>query len=355
MGAAMDLRHKYLSKDKDRHGNDRYYVRKPGRPKVRIKGEPGSPEFMAAYHAALEAPTEKPASVDKGSFRTLCIAYFSSPIFAKLDESTRTWRRRELETVCRKHGHKPVERMESKHVRRIRDEVAEMPGAANNRLKAIKALFAWGIEEEIEGVKGNPARDVKLISYKSKGHHSWTIEEVEAFEARHPLGTRAHLAMALLLHTGGRREDAVRLGPQHVRNGRVVFTQAKNEHRTPIEIDIPLHPDLAAVIAATPLRGLKTFLVTDYGKAFSPAGFGNRFRIWCDEAGLPHCSAHGLRKALAVRLAERGASSQEIMAWTGHVTLEEAERYTRAANRRRLADSGLKKLQEGAARERNGD
>ena len=129
----------------------------------------------------------------------------------------------------------------------------------------------------------------------------------------------------------------------HVRNGRVRFTQAKNEHRNPVEIDIPAHPDLLATIAATPSKHL-TFLITDYGKPFTPAGFGNAMRDWCDQANLHHCSAHGLRKACATVLAEAGATTHEIAAVTGHQSLEEIERYTRAAERKRLADQAMKKF-----------
>ena len=91
--------------------------------------------------------------------------------------------------------------------------------------------------------------------------------------------------MAAPLYTGCRREDAVRLGSQHVRNGRIKFRQAKNEHRNPIDIDIPLHSELEASIAATP-SGHLTFLITEFGRPFTPAGFGNWFRARCDEAGL---------------------------------------------------------------------
>jgi integrase len=149
--------------------------------------------------------------------------------------------------------------------------------------------------------------------------------------------------MALMLSTAGRREDAVRLGPQHVKNGRIRFTQAKNEHRAPVMVDLPLHPDLEAAIRSTP-AGHLAFLVTEFGKPFSAAGFGGKFRAWCDEAGLPHCSAHGLRKAAATRLADAGATSHEIKAVTGHKSLEEVERYTRAVDSSALADSGFAKL-----------
>ena len=149
--------------------------------------------------------------------------------------------------------------------------------------------------------------------------------------------------MALLLYTACRREDAARLGPQHLRDGRIRYRQAKNEHRSPVDLDIPVRPDLQQVIDAAP-SGHLMFLTTAYGRPSSTAGFGNKFRDWCNEAGLPHCSAHGLRKAAAARLAERGATAHEIMAITGHRSLEEVERYTRAARQGRLADAAMTKF-----------
>ena len=173
--------------------------------------------------------------------------------------------------------------------------------------------------------------------------HTWTTEEIEQFNQRHPIGTRARLALDILRYTTGRREDAPRLGRQHVRSGRIRFQQAKNEHRNPIDIDIPLHPDLAASIAASKL-GNMTFLITVYGKPFTANGFGNKFKDWCRQADLPHCSAHGVRKATSTALAEAGATPHEIMAITGHQTLEEVERYTRAASRKKTANAAMAKL-----------
>ena len=151
--------------------------------------------------------------------------------------------------------------------------------------------------------------------------------------------------MTLMLYTGCRREDVVRLGPQHIKNGRLRYTQAKNENRNPVHIDIPVHDDLAEAIAATSPSGHMTFLATVYGKPFTPAGFGNWFRDRCNEARLSQCSSHGLRKATAARLAERGATSQEIMAITGHRSLSEAERYTKAANKNQARSLSYGKVQ----------
>jgi integrase len=340
----MNFRLRYIVEDVDRHGNIRIYVRVPGRRKVRIRERPGTEAFLAAYRAAL---IDRRTASKNGSFASLCRSYYGSGAFSQLDTSTQSWQRRALERMCEADGDKPVRLLQARHIMQRRDDLAATPGAANNLVKALKAVFKWALSAD--EVTSNPARDVPRLKYATTGHHSWTIDEVAQYENRHAIGTKARLAMALLLYTAGRREDAVRLGPQHVRSGRVRFTQAKNEHRSPVEVDLPLHPELAAVISAT-TAGHLAFLVTEYGRPFTPAGFGNKMREWCNEAGLPQCSAHGLRKAAATRLAERGATTHEIMAVTGHQTLAEAERYTRAAERKRLADSGMSKLEKGTAK-----
>ena len=173
---------------------------------------------------------------------------------------------------------------------------------------------------------------------KPGGHHSWTIEEIEQFEKRHPLGTKAHLALTLLVYSGGRRGDVVTLGKQHVRAGRLRYTQEKNRQRNPVTVDIAMPAELQRVIDASTTGDL-TFLVTDYGRPFAKAGFGNKFRSWCNEAGLPNCSAHGLRKAAATRVAENGGTTSELKAIFGWRSDKEAERYTQAADRKRLGSS----------------
>lgn len=345
--AAIKL--KYVTTDVDGNGNARYYFRRPGQRKLRLRGLPGSKEFMAAYQAALDGEIQpqdtKRKGLQKGSFAALCHRYYGSAYFKRLDQSTKNWQRRALDGIAAQHGDKPFARLEAKYIRRWMDAKAETPAAANTMLKALRALFKWAVRAG--EADSNPAKDVEKIQYASSGFHTWTPDEVRQFEEKHPIGTKARLALALLLYTACRREDVVRFGPQNIRDGRLRYTQAKNEDRNPVAIDIPVHPDLAAVIAGTSLVGHSTFLVTDYGKPVSANGFGNKFKDWCREAGLPHCSAHGLRKAAATRLAEAGATAHEIQSITGHQTLEEVERYTRAAQRPGLADRAMKKLIQG--------
>lgn len=359
----MRVKLRHVREEVDRHGNVRIYVRVKGKQRVRIRAMPGTPEFLAAYDAAIKtietgAPRQA-AAVKHGSLRSLCIAYYASAKFKALDlDSTQSWQRRSLDEICQTMddkgvetlGVKPVALMQPRHVRKIRDTKSDTPAAANQRLKALRALFNWA--NEAEETSNNPTIGVKGLKYATSGHYTWTIEDVEQYEERHTVGTKARLAMALLLYTSWRREDAVRLGPQHIvkrklTDGgvqkRIKYRQAKNEHRNPVDMDIPLLPDLEEVIDAAP-SGHLTFLVTEYGNPFTANGFGNKFKDWCREAGLPQCSAHGLRKACATRLAQRGASPWEIMAITGHKTLEEVERYTRAVTMSALADSAAAKL-----------
>ncbi|WP_246767672.1 tyrosine-type recombinase/integrase [Bradyrhizobium sp. CCBAU 53340] len=344
--SSMRVPLKYICEDVDRHGNVRCYVRAPGKRKVRIRALPGTPEFMDEYQAAIataaEAPLRQADAAKKGSFRYLCIRYYGSSAYKALDISTRNWQRRALDEIAGEHGAKPIAMMQPRHVRRMRDAKATTPAAANQLVKALRALFSWANEAEETTV--NPTVGVKKLKYRSEGHHTWTDEEIQQYYVRHPLGTKARLALDLLRYTTGRREDAPRLGRQHTRDGRVRFRQAKNEHRNPIDIDMPLHPALAESIAAAKVGTNMTFLLTEFGKPFTANGFGNKFKDWCRQADLPHCSAHGIRKATSTALAEAGATPHEIMAITGHQTLEEVERYTRAASRKKTADKAMAKL-----------
>jgi integrase len=169
--------------------------------------------------------------------------------------------------------------------------------------------------------------------------HSWTEAEIEQFESVHAVGTRARLAFALLLYTGQRRADVVRMGRQHIRNDMLHVKQEK----TGVRLEIPIVPELQEILDATPSDNL-TFLTLTTGKPFSAEVFSNWFRTVCDAAGLQHCSAHGLRKAAARRLAESGCSVHEIAAITGHASLREVARYTAAADQRRLATAAMDKV-----------
>ena len=334
---ALLVKLKYIRQEKD----GRNYVRRKGFPSIRLREAPGTDAFMAEYARALEStgePKKPPLKAAKESLTWLCQQYLRSDPYRAMAPSSKIVRRRTLEAICAKHGHKRFALMAERHVRSIRDEKEGKPEAANTVLKALRSVFKWSVDEGEASY--NPAKGVPKVKYKSDGHHTWTEEEVAQYEARWVPGTRQRLALCLLLYTGTRRSDVVRIGRQMVSGGFITFKTVKNA----TEVVLPVLPELQAEIDRAPKDNM-SFLVTAYGKPFTPAGFGMRFREWCDAAGLPHCTAHGLRKVAASRAAEQGASEKQMNAIFGWGDeSNEARRYTKAAGRKRLALSAASML-----------
>jgi integrase len=327
---------KFVNGFNDRHGKPRFYFRRPGFKSVPLPGLPWSPQFMEAYENALAGqPLQVGASRTKpGTIRSLAVSYYNSIAFRSMKSSTQSVYRNIIDRFCREHGDKRVALLRREHVAMLMEARAERPESANGLRKALRAMMKHAVETGLR--TDDPTRDVKAIRVKSDGYHSWTDDEIAQFEKRHPIGSRARLAFALLLYTGQRRSDVVRMGRQHIRDGVLQVRQLK----TGTELSIPVHPDLAAIIAETPGDHL-TFLTTKFGQPVTAAGFGNWFRERCNEALLPHFSAHGLRKAAARRLAEAGCTEHEIAAITGHASLREVQRYTKAVNQARLARAAM--------------
>ena len=331
---------KYVQGFIDRHGKPRFYFRRRGSESAPLPGLPWSPQFMAAYEAALagQPPQIGSSRVKPGTFRALAVSYFGSVAFRTMKPSTQSVYRNAIERLCGEHGDKGVLTLQREHVVKLMAAKAEKPESANLLRKVLRAMMHHAVEIGLR--TDDPTRDVRAIRVKSDGFHSWTEGEITQFEEHHPVGLRPRLALALLLYTGQRRSDVVRMGRQHIdKNAAIHVRQVK----TGAELTIPVHAALGAIIAETPGDHL-TFLTTQFGKPFSAAGFGNWFRAQCDLAGLPECTAHGLRKAAARRLAEAGCTEHEIAAITGHASLREITRYTKAADQVRLAVSAMDKV-----------
>lgn len=335
--------------DRDRHGNLRIYYRAKGVRKVRLRGTPWTPEFMAAYEDAKgAAPTPIKNAIGVGTWRWLCVKYFAECAdYKRLDPRTRHVRRLILESTFDEpiapaspkcFRDMPLSKMTTDAVEVLRDRKLAFPEAANSRLKAIRQVFKFGVRKKFAAF--DLARDVPYIRTGSSGYHTWTVDEVRQFEERHPIGSKARLALALLMFTGQRRSDIVRFGKQHAKGGKLTFTQHKGRNRKPKKLTLPMLPILNLIIDASPCGDL-TFLENDLGRPFSDAGFGNKFRDWCNQAGLFHCTAHGLRKAGATIAANNGATSHQLMAMFGWDLIRMAEQYTRRADQQRLAGDAM--------------
>lgn len=345
----------HLTREKTRHGQVVWYVRKGHGGRVRLKSVFGTDAFWKEYNEALsDAPKPVEAPAQDGSLAWGLRLYRSSSAWAALKSATRRQSENIYIHVIEQSGDAPLRAITSETIKRGRERRQAKPHAANNFLKSMRRFFKWAADPNGGNLLTvNPTLGVSLLEGKNKsGFHTWTNEEIERFEAFWPIGTRQRLAMDLLLYTGLARGDAVRLGRQHVSNGVITFRMEKN--RGDGFVYPPLLPILAHTIAQTKCGDL-TFLVTEHGRPFVKEGFGNWFREACRKAGCPG-SAHGLRKAAATRAAENGATINQLMALFGWKTEKMALLYTRAADRKRLAADAaaliLPHLNQGAGKRR---
>jgi integrase len=326
---------KYTHGFVDHDGKPRFYLRAPGRKRVPLPGLPWSPEFMEARQKALDGDWVVPqlgASRTKaGTVNAALVSYYQASAFRDgLAKSSQDMRRAILERFRKEHGDKRIALLHKNALQTILNK--KTPAAASNWRKALRGFIDHCLSLDMLTV--DPLAGVKLVSIKSDGHHPWEPEECRQFEARHALGTRARLAFELLLQVGQSRCDVVRMGRQHVRKGKLALKRQK----TGVAFEVDVMGPLQEAIDAMPSSDNLTFLVTAHGKPFTAAGFGNWFREVCNEAELPkRCTSHGLRKAAATYLADRGATTTQLMAWFGWKTASEAERYTRGADRKRNA------------------
>jgi integrase len=324
---------KYVKHYVDRRDDKGYfYLRLPGHPLVRLPGLPWSPGFMAAREAALAGSRIAIGAgrIKSGSVAAVVAEYFDSQkFFTSKSAGTQRMRRGILERFRAAYGDRPFALLPPEWIEKLLD--AKPPHAARSWLVTLRSLCQFAVKRGF--LRTDPTAGIKLVSAKGDGFHTWTDDEITHFEAHHHIGSKPRLALALLLYTGQRRSDVVRMGRQHIRDGVLTVKQEK----TRATLVIPVHPNLQAVLDATPSKHL-TFLVTATGKPYGGNAFSEQFRKWCDAAGLPkRCKPHGLRKAACRRLAEAGCSANEIMAISGHATMKELVRYTKAADQAKLA------------------
>jgi integrase len=331
----------YVNSFVNRHGKVHRYFRRRGHKAIPLPGLPGSEAFMAAYSAALGGVPDKAREIGSdrtlpGTINALIVSYYKSEGWQRLALETRKTRYRIIERFRVRHGDKRVALLRREHVEIM---LAEITGLSAKRhwLKSIRGLLQCGVPSMI---RDNPADGIKRIKLpKSGGHHTWTDDEIAQYRAHWPLGTQQRLVMEFALETTSRRGEVVRLGPQHVRNGRIRIERTHGSK----DVDIPMSEELQAACAAMPKVHL-TYIVTAYGKPRSKFGLGNDFAEWATDAGLPaRCRLHGLKKGGMRRLAEAGGTAHELMAISGHKTLTEVQRYTVDANMKLLVDSVMAK------------
>ncbi len=325
--------HEYL----DRHKKVRRYFRRHGQPKVALPGLPGSIEFMDAYQSALAGALKPPSRHKPGTLGALAGEYFDSAEFRNLAPSSQTTYRGVLDPILAKDGHRLVRDLPADKARKIIQEIGvKRPGMANLARAIMRRLMKFAMS--INWRSDNPFAAVP--AYRLGSHHTWTEEQLSAFEAQWPLGTRERLAYALLLWTGQRVGDVVRMRRSDIAGGTIHLVQQK----TGAELYVAIHAALARAMKAGPNNGLH--LIGDAsGRPIKRARLSELIKRAAATAGLPaKCVAHGLRKAALRRLAEHGSTAKQMQAVSGHRTLGEIERYTRQADQRKLAKAAIARL-----------
>jgi integrase len=266
-----------------------------------------------------------------------------------LKACTASARRVNLDAICQSihpesrkpRGDMPSAGMKRANVIALRDSITTGPCACNATIGALRIVYNWAIENDFTTY--NPAIRIERMPWNRDGHHVWTEHEYTQFEKRHPIGSTARLAFTLIAYTGVRRSDAIRLGPQMERAGVLHFTEYKGSdskalgkfQSEPKVRAVQISPELRAMIDATP-SGHLIYLLNKRGRPFASSTFDHQFHDWCIEAGLPHCSAHGIRKAAATTIADNGGTAHQLRAFGGWSTLKQVEGYTRKANNAKL-------------------
>lgn len=350
----MKTRHRNVTLYRDRHGKLRARWRKTGFPTYSFQHLPDTPGFDGELKALLSGQlVEAAPRVIPGSVSDLLARYYRSADFAaKGGDDDKRRRRGLLESFRAEWGNDLVRDFSFEHIEHILLQRAKkregargrMVGgqvAATNLRKQLRRLFAYAVK--LKWIPSNPVDLAETVGkVKLTGYHTWTEAEIAQYQRKHPLGTKARLALEIILWTGQRRGDTRLFGPKHIVRGKINFKASKND----ADLWLPIAGPLKRAIEAMPSVGISTFLVTDYGKPFSKDGFGNKMREWCDQAGLPQCSAHGLRKAIARRMAESAATQAEIKAVGGWKGDQEVATYTAAAAQEGLADSGVARVEQ---------
>lgn len=341
MGRGAHVKLKHVHRFKDRHGRARAYLRVPGKPSVALPGDVGSPEFMAAYHNAcadLSVSTGSTGTAKPYSMNDLALRYFQSTAFKGKSDRTRYVERQQIDRFLKAHGDKGARTVKAVHLDAIFAAMADRPAAAMDLRKRLRLVFRHAIK--LGWRDDNPVDATDTFTLGK--HHTWTEDEIAAFHAAWPHGTTQRAAFDLLLFTGQRSGDVRQMTWADLAGGRV---RVVAQDKTGQAVSVRQHSELSATLAKHQ-RAHVVVIVSERGAPFSEGGFGNWMAKAIAKAGLPErCVPHGLRKAAARRLAEAGATDREIMSITGHRTVKEVTRYTDAADRARMADAGMEKVE----------
>jgi integrase len=284
-----------------------YYYAWRGGP--RLKGEPGSPEFLASYREAHEG--RKTAST--GLMTSLVAEFRASHEFKKLSEHSKRAYQAYLNLIADDFGDLPLEALNSKEIRgdflAWRDRLADKPR---------KADYAWTVLSRILSfaksrgrIDVNPTEKGGRVYRADRTEKLWTDEHISQF--MEAASKELQLALVLALWTGQRQGDLLKINWAAYDGAVIKLTQSKTKRR----VVIPVGPTLKDALDLA-LHRAATILTSSEGRPWTSDGFRTSWGRACERAGIRGLTFHDLRGSAVTRLALAGASVPEIASLTGH-------------------------------------
>ena len=313
-----------------------YYHRITG---YRLRGEPGSSEFIADYAAAEKSFKDRLAGTLNGLIRD----YGLSVEFGKLAESTQREYRRMLTKAEVEFGDMPTAALEDPRVRQDfmtwRAEVAKQSGEreADNRLSVISAMLSWG--KENGKVFSNHVAGFRRLHKADRSEKIWMPEQVDAFMKAAPVDMQRALIFAL--HTGQRQGDLLRLTWSNFDGTHLVLRQGKTGRK----VEVPCTRALKRMLDGM-TRDTVTILSTSTKKPWKSRYFKAQWAEASAKVGITDLHFHDLRGTAVTMLSEAGCTTPQIAAITGHslkTVTQILDKYL--ARTRALADGAIDLLE----------
>jgi enterobacteria phage integrase len=333
--ATMRLR--YVHSFVDKTGRPRYYFRYRGK-RSPLPGLPGSAEFSAAYdeaqrEAVADSRSERRNNIvfADGTLGSVIDQYLAGKDFASKAPATIRAYRGVLDQLKEAYGGRRITDLRERHIRAIRKRF-KSTSRADLAVMLLGTLWTYAKEELAMELGINPAADIARLHRRGWSHEPWPQWVIEKFESEARPKPIAQLALALLLYTGQRGSDVVRIKWADYDGIGIAVRQLK----TGAHLWIRCHKKLKAILDSTP-RQSEFILTSRYGSGYTAGGLRDLITAATAQIGAVGCTAHDLRCNAAIALAEAGCNDHEIMAVTGHRTFREAQRYTAKANQKKLS------------------
>jgi integrase len=307
-----------------------------------LRGEPGTPEFVASYNEAVARKVLPP----RGKLLSVLQAYQASEDFLRLADSTRRSYVALIIRIEKTFADFPLAALTDRRTRGVfkewRDRIAIESGRrqADYAWTVLARVLSWALDRGF--VAANPCEKGGRLYRGSRRDNIWTADDEAAFLKSAPM--HLHLPLLLALWTGQRQGDLLRLPWSAYDGTRVRLRQSKSGARVVIPVGAPLK----AALDAMPKRST-IILVNSDGKPWTSDGFRASWRKACTAAGVVGVTFHDLRGTAVTRLALVGASEAEIATITGH-SLRDVHAILDAhylARDPKLGESAIRKLEKG--------